>query len=419
MDDNKKCDKSADIFECEICDFRCSTHQSLNHHMSNHKHQKITNDNDMRNKSAEKFECKYCDFKCSKQSNYDRHISTRKHQRIMEIEKKSKPSSSVPDASFICSNCNKSYSYMSGLCRHKNKCTSNKKEQDVNDSPSDDMSQPITHNEYNKIIGLLHEIKNKENDDICDNSIDDCCLDENIKITATEIKNMFVNAQLYKKMMFDLIKSNHQLQEQVFELMKKTSQPQITPPTQSTVGLELTGDNNTINANSNNNNKAFNMNFFLNEQCKDAMNMKDFVNSIQLNFTDLENVGRLGYVEGMSNILIDNLQKTDIYKRPVHCSDVKRETLYVKDDNKWEREGPNHQKMVNAVLAVEHKNVALVNEWAKAHPLCMNSNSRDNETYMKLSKTVTDGEKEGNIQKVIRKVSKKVAVEKDGTSITA
>jgi hypothetical protein len=155
------------------------------------------------------------------------------------------------------------------------------------------------------------------------------------------------------------------------------------------------------------------MNMFLNEKCKDAMNMKDFVNSIQLNMTDLENVGRLGYVEGMSNIFIDNLQKTDIYKRPVHCSDVKRETLYVKENDQWEREEPDHPKMMNAVLAVEHKNVILVNEWAKANPRCMNSNTRENETYFRLSKVVTDGEKDGNIDKVIRKVAKKVAIDKE------
>ena len=141
------------------------------------------------------------------------------------------------------------------------------------------------------------------------------------------------------------------------------------------------------------------------------------MNSIQLNMTDLENVDRLGYVEGMSNIFIDNLQKTDIYKRPVHCSDVKRETLYVKENDQWEREEPDHQKMTNAILAVEHKNVILVNEWAKANPKCMNSNTRENETYFRLSKVVTDGEKDGNIDKVIRKVAKKVCIEKDTSQI--
>jgi hypothetical protein len=165
------------------------------------------------------------------------------------------------------------------------------------------------------------------------------------------------------------------------------------------------------------NNPTFNMNMFLNEKCKDAMNMKDFVNSIQLNMTDMENVSRLGYVEGMSNIFIDNLQKTDVYKRPVHCSDVKRETLYVKEDDLWEREGPDHAKMTNAVLAVEQKNVALVNEWAKANPRCLNSNTRENETYFRLSKAATDGEKDGNIDKVIRKVSKQVVIEKDNIGV--
>jgi hypothetical protein len=196
--------------------------------------------------------------------------------------------------------------------------------------------------------------------------------------------------------MMMLIQQNTEFQSKMMELYKNGG---------------MTNSHNTTN--SNNTNNTFNMNLFFNEKCKDAMNMKDFVNSIQLNLTDLENVGRLGYVEGMSNIIIDNLQKTDVYKRPVHCSDVKRETLYVKDDNKWEREGPNHQKMVNAVLAVEQKNVALVGEWAKANPMCMNSNTCENEKYFRLSKVATDGEKDGNIAKVIRNVAKKVMVEKE------
>jgi hypothetical protein len=185
-------------------------------------------------------------------------------------------------------------------------------------------------------------------------------------------------------------------------------------------GMSNSHNTNSNNTTTNSHNPTFNMNLFLNEKCKDAMNMKDFVNSIQLTMTDLENVDRLGYVEGMSNIFIDNLQKTDIYKRPVHCSDVKRETLYVKDDNQWEREGPDHQKMTNAVLAVEQKNVILVNEWAKANPRCLNSNTRENERYFRLSKVATDGEKDGNIDKVIRKVAKRVAIEKevDGASST-
>jgi hypothetical protein len=202
-----------------------------------------------------------------------------------------------------------------------------------------------------------------------------------------------------KEMFMELLKDNREMMKIIKSFAEKSN------ITNSTINT---------NSNNNNNNNTFNMNMFLNEKCKDAMNMKDFIDSIQLNMTDMENMNRLGYVEGMSNIFIDNLQKTDIYKRPVHCSDVKRETLYVKENNEWQRDGPDHAKMTNAVLAVEHKNVVLVNEWAKANPRCLNSNTRENDKYIRMSKIVTDGEKEGNIDKVIRKVAKSVAIEKEG-----
>jgi len=203
-------------------------------------------------------------------------------------------------------------------------------------------------------------------------------------------------------MMMMMIQQNPEFQSKMMEMCKNGG-----------MSNSYNNTNNSNNTITNSNNNTFNMNLFLHDKCKDAMNMKDFVNSIQLNLTDLENVERDGYVKGMSNILINNLQKTDVYKRPVHCSDVKRETLYVKENNEWERDGPDHPKMVNAVLAVEHKNVALVSEWAKANPRCMNSNTRENERYMKLSKTATDGEKEGNIAKVIKRVAKNVAIDKE------
>jgi hypothetical protein len=196
-----------------------------------------------------------------------------------------------------------------------------------------------------------------------------------------------------------LVQQNAEFQSKIMEMCKNG-------------GLGgMSNSHNTITT-TNSNNPTFNMNMFLNEKCKDAMNMKDFVNSIQLNMTDMENMDRLGYVEGMSTIFIDNLQKTDLYKRPVHCSDMKRDTLYVKENDQWEREGPDHAKMTKAVLAVEHKNVVLVNEWANANPRCLNSNTRENEKYFRLSTIVTDGDKEGNIAKVIRKVAKQVGIER-------
>ena len=267
-------------------------------------------------------------------------------------------------------------------------------------------TQNITHDMYNKLIGLIEEVKNSNKNS--DSNLATSNSDENIKVNITDFQNTLVHTTNFMKEM--MLMMTTQLHSKMMEISKHANNE----PAQSSIGVATNGDHNTINANTiNSNNNTFNMNMFLNEQCKDAMNMKDFVNSIQLNLTDLENVGNLGYVKGMSNILIDNLQKMDVYKRPVHCSDVKRDTLYVKEDDEWEQDGPDNPKMVNAVLAVEHKNVALVSEWAKANPRCMNSNTRENERYMKLSKAATDGEKEGNIAKVIKKVAKNVAIDKE------
>ena len=153
------------------------------------------------------------------------------------------------------------------------------------------------------------------------------------------------------------------------------------------------------------------MQFFLNEQCKDAMNITDFASSIHLKVSDLDDFASMGYVEGMSKLFIDSLRETDVYKRPIHCGDARRETLYVKDDDKWEREGPENTKITNAVRVVEHKNIVLVNEWAKQNPKCENSSTKENTQYIKMSRAVLDGD-DKNIAKVIKKVAKEVVIEK-------
>ena len=211
--------------------------------------------------------------------------------------------------------------------------------------------------------------------------------------STAELKNVITTMMLM----------NHEFKTQILD-MYKTSMSAMTAPTSIT-----THNNNNL---TNCYNQTFSMHFFLHEKCKDAMNMKDFVNSIQLDTDDLENVGKLGYVEGMSNILITNLNKTELHKRPVHCSDIKRETLYVKEADKWECDGPDHAKMTNAVLAVEHKNISLMGQWAALHPQCMKSHTKDNDNYFRLSKIITDGAQDGNISKVIRRVAKNVFIDK-------
>ena len=335
-------------------------------------------------RTSYRFYCEKCNFKCSKQSIYNKHVDTIKHKQDKSV----------------CSTMN----YETNTETYSETYSETDPETNSETDPETDTD-------------ILDEIHQTENVIIRKKSSStEYQSTKKLKRLTAENREMKMNMNMILQMMASNMASNTTFQTHIMELIKTKDSQNITTPCSSVSGgVALIGDNPTFNNNTNNINNTFSMNMFLNEKCKDAMNMKDFVNSIHLNMTDLENVGRLGYVEGMSNIFIDNLQKTDIYKRPVHCSDVKRETLYVKDNNEWQRDGPEHEKMTNAILAVEHKNVILVNEWAKANPRCMNSNTRENEKYFKLSKIVTDGEKDGNIDKVIRKVAKKVTIEKDPT----
>jgi hypothetical protein len=173
------------------------------------------------------------------------------------------------------------------------------------------------------------------------------------------------------------------------------------------------GTHNTTHTNSHN--KTFNLQFFLNETCKDAMNIMDFVDSIKLQLSDLENVGKLGYVDGISKIIVSNLNSLDETKRPVHCTDSKREVMYVKDEDKWEKENESKQKMRKVIKHVAHKNTKLLKEFKTKYPGCEKSESKYSEKYDKLiieafgGKGDNDDEKEN---KIIRNIAKEVTIEK-------
>jgi hypothetical protein len=177
--------------------------------------------------------------------------------------------------------------------------------------------------------------------------------------------------------------------------------------------------NGTHNTNSNNtitNNKTFNLQFFLNETCKDAMNIMDFVDSIKLQLSDLENVGKLGYVEGISNIITSNLKALDVAQRPIHCADQKREVLYIKDENKWEKEDEAKKKIKRAINRVVSKNQRLLPKFKEAHPDCITAASRYSDQYNKLiieamgGRGDNDAEKEA---KIIRNITTATTIDKD------
>jgi len=175
-------------------------------------------------------------------------------------------------------------------------------------------------------------------------------------------------------------------------------------------------ENGTHNTTTNSHNKTFNLQLFLNETCKDAMNIMDFVDSIKLQLSDLENVGKLGYVEGISNIIVKNLNDLDVTERPIHCTDKKRETLYIKDEDKWEKEDEEKKKIKKVIKHVANKNIRLLQKFKEVHPDCAKSTSQFSDQYDKIivesmgGSGDNDSEKE---EKIIQRISKNVTIDKD------
>ncbi len=192
-----------------------------------------------------------------------------------------------------------------------------------------------------------------------------------------------------------LMKENKEIKELILELAKKDSY-------------------NNCNNTTNSHNKTFNLNLFLNETCKDAMNIMDFVESIQLQLSDLESVGEKGYIEGISNIIVKNLKALDITQRPVHCTDKKRETLYVKDDDKWEKDDEN-TKMHKMIRKVQDKNFRMIKKFKEKYPDYHKPSSKQSDVYNNIiiesmgGRGDNDFEKE---EKIIKKVLKEVVIEK-------
>ena len=311
-------------------------------------------------KIARNYLCKICDYTTSNLYDFNKHNKTQKHiindKSILSIEKSQK-------SQHECA-CGKTYKDNSGLWRHKQKCNYN------NDSNND-----------------------SNNDNISD-SINDTALLTNLVI--------------------EVVKNNNELQKQCVELQKQNHEFQQKMVESFSEVIKNGTYSNTVN-NINSHNKTFNLQFFLNETCKDAMNIMDFVDSIKLQLSDLENVGKLGYVDGISKIIVSNLNSLDETKRPVHCTDSKREVMYIKDEDKWEKENEDKQKMRKVIKHVTHKNSKLLKDFKTKYPGCEKSESKFSDKYDKLIIEAMGGKGDNDIEKedkIIRNIAKKVTIDK-------
>jgi len=203
--------------------------------------------------------------------------------------------------------------------------------------------------------------------------------------------------QELKEIMKYLMKENSEMKNMIMEVIKN-------------------GTHNTTNTHTNSHNKTFNLQFFLNETCKDAMNIMEFVDSVNLQLSDFENVGKLGYIDGISNIIIKNLNALDITQRPVHCADSKREIIYIKDDNKWEKEDITKKKIRKVIKRVADKNARLILKFREKYPEYNKSSSFVSDQYNKLIIEAMGGSGDNDIEKedkIIKNVVKQIIIDKD------
>jgi len=292
-------------------------------------------------KVSNKFCCVFCDYSTSYKSNYDKHLTTVKHTRKqMEIKTIKKVSNN-----FCCEFCYYDTSYKSNYEKH---LTTVKHMETKNNQKCIESLLCKCGKQYKNNSGLWKHQKK--------------CKSEETNLKST-------NVPTDKELIMTLIKENNEFKNIIIEQKNMMVEQQTAMVEQQTVMLKVI-ENGTHNTTTNSHNKTFNLQFFLNETCKDAMNIMDFVESIQLQLSDLENVGKLGYVQGITNIITKNLKALDVTKRPVHCADKKREILYVKDEDKWEKEDDDNKKIRKAIKRVASKNQRLIPKFKEAHPDC-------------------------------------------------
>jgi hypothetical protein len=304
-------------------------------------------------KVASDFYCEKCDYKCCRRFNWDKHLVTSKHMKVTlgdigDNFVAKVAKSSKIESIYSCEFCDKKYISRNGLWKHKKICSQN------NSNHKDD---------------------NDEDDDI-------------------STKHLIVM----------MLQQNNKVQDALIEMSK-----QISTNINNTNSNSNNNNNNSHNQTTNN---SFNLQFFLNETCKNAMNITDFANSIKLQLSDLISVGELGYVEGISNIIVKNLNALDITQRPVHCTDKKRETIYIKDADKWEKD-EDDKKLKKFIRTIAFKNQNLFPKFKEKYPDYNDSASIHSDQYSKIVIESLDDSNPQKQEKIIKNISKAITIDKN------
>jgi hypothetical protein len=304
-------------------------------------------------KNRKKYFCKFCHYTTCDKKDYTKHLQTAKHKRMTRMTTKSEKSAKMK---FICE-CGKEYKYRQGLHKHQQKCSYI----DEVETDEDEIDEVETDEDE------IDEILVKKNDD-----------------------------PSYKELFMEAMKTMQEQAKTINELQENNSKM-----------IPLIGNNN-----NNTTNNQFNLQFYLNETCKDALNLTDFINSLQVQLKDLEYTTDNGHIKGITNIFQTALSKIEETKRPMHCTDLKREVLYIKDNDEWHKDDEK-QEIKRAVNKVVNKNIVNTSEWLDAHPDHLNTNSKDFKKYVKMTENSLGSGEESEKNKIIKNILKEVVLDKE------
>jgi hypothetical protein len=356
------------------------------------------------NKNSKNFDCELCSFYATKLSNLMIHNATRKHQDSIKFNEKK-------GNEYFCKLCNVICVTILDLRLHNQSQEHRKNLKKVNDVNEKHDCYKCDHcaKEYKSNNSLWYHKKKCNFKQVSDRAV--LCEPAKVPLEIL-IFDIIKENQEFKNLLIEQQKENNELlieqQKENKELMNKMveiAQQQLTIPT--------TVINNPTMNNTTNNNQTFNLQLFLNETCKDAMNIQEFIENVKITFEELLVIGNSGFVNGISDIFIKQLRDLEINKRPIHCTDSKRETIYLKEQDSWNKDDKDKTKLKQIIEKIEYKNVAALHTWCNEHPDAKVNNTPNNLLKDKIFYQTLQGD-EKTRDKIIKNISKEVTIEKQG-----
>lgn len=405
-------EKNGKLYSCDYCNYSTRANSGFNKHLTTQKHirlKQMCNNGSLNNLSHT---CNICNYTTSVLQHYTKHLLTKKHLNMKNTQKMESPkianieTESAPQKllkqrriSYVCNDC-QFYSidktnYGIHCLTQKHKIKMEKKEKE-NETGTE--TEPECPNTNEASCSYENESDEKKMVDYLTN-------------TNHSSNNIIID----KNVLIDILKQGNDFKQMFVEHIKQTDDFKNIIINQTNKLTHLGSKENTIIHNTNcNNNTRFNLNFFLNEQCKDAMNMNEFIESLEIGIEDLEYVGKHGYINGITKIVANSLSQLGVYKRPIHCTDLKREIIHIKDEDQWKKDNETHEITNKMIEKVTYKNLKLVSPWQKQNPKCEILDSPEYNLWWNIAKQSNGGgDISKNVNQVLKNVAKTVYVDKN------